>query len=286
MSVCMHPFVSKSDDNVDSTSSCPTSDLRTGPLRSAYWVMKELFDRSLACTLLVLTAPLLFFLMILVRLSSRGPAIYSQLRVGKDGHPFRIYKIRTMHNDCEKQTGPVWAERNDPRVTGLGRWLRRSHLDELPQLINVLRGEMSFVGPRPERPELFDSLQQQIPLFHLRVQVKPGVTGLAQIRQESDRTIRDVRRKLRYDLLYIRKSGLWLDVKLMIATFPRIFGSRFGYLSKQRERLCSDVDTAKEAGAESGIDQSTVLFGEPRVSGNGLATNVSSSDIESHVELR
>ena len=286
MSVCMHPFVSKSDDNVDPSSSCPITDLKTGPLRLAYWVMKELFDRSLACTLLVLTAPLLFFLMVLVRLSSRGPAIYSQLRVGKGGHPFRIYKIRTMHNDCEKKTGPIWAERNDPRVTRLGRWLRRSHLDELPQLINVLKGEMSFVGPRPERPELFDSLQQQIPLFHLRVQVKPGVTGLAQIRQESDRTIRDVRRKLRYDLLYIRKSGLWLDVKLMIATFPRIFGSRFGYLSKQRECLCSDVDTAKEAGAESGIDQSAVLFGEPRVSGNGLTTNVSSSDIESHVELR
>ena len=286
MSVCMHPFVSKSDDNVDPSSSCPITDLKTGPLRLAYWVMKELFDRSLACTLLVLTAPLLFFLMVLVRLSSRGPAIYSQLRVGKGGHPFRIYKIRTMHNDCEKKTGPIWAERNDPRVTRLGRWLRRSHLDELPQLINVLKGEMSFVGPRPERPELFDSLQQQIPLFHLRVQVKPGVTGLAQIRQESDRTIRDVRRKLRYDLLYIRKSGLWLDLKLMIATFPRVFGSRFGYLSKQRERSCGDGGSTKEAGAESGIDQSAVLFGEPRVSGNGLATNVSSSDIESHVELR
>jgi len=286
MSVCMHPFVSKSDDNVDPSSSYPITDLKTGPLRSAYWVMKELFDRSLACTLLILTVPMLFFLMVLVRLSSRGPAIYSQLRVGKGGHPFRIYKIRTMHNDCEKKTGPIWAERNDPRVTRLGRWLRRSHLDELPQLINVLKGEMSFVGPRPERPELFDSLQQQIPLFHLRVQVKPGVTGLAQIRQESDRTIRDVRRKLRYDLLYIRKSGLWLDLKLMIATFPRVFGSRFGYLSKQRERSCGDGDSTKEAGAESGIDQSAVLFGEPRVSGNGLTTNVSSSDIESHVELR
>ena len=252
---------------------------------TGYRVAKRFMDLGLGAMGLVLLGPLLGLIALAVRLDSRGAAIYRQERIGLQGKPFMIYKFRTM--DIDSPTfSPKPTSFDDERITRLGRFLRRSSLDELPQLINVLKGEMSFVGPRPERPELFDSLQQQIPLFHLRVQVKPGVTGLAQIRQESDRTIRDVRRKLRYDLLYIRKSGLWLDLKLMIATFPRVFGSRFGYLSKQRERSCGDGDSTKEAEVESGIDQSAVLFGEPRVSGNGLTTNVSSSDIESHVELR
>ena len=155
-----------------------------------------------------LAAPLILLAMALVKLTSRGPAIYRQVRAGLGGRPFTIYKIRTMAHDCEARTGPVWATADDPRVTPLGRFLRRSHLDELPQLWNVLRGEMSLVGPRPERPEFVAQLQRAIPDYRRRLQVPPGVTGLAQVQLPPDTDLAGVRRKLVYDLYYIRRMEL------------------------------------------------------------------------------
>ena len=142
-----------------------------------------------------------------MRLTSPGPAIYTQKRLGKDGVPFTIYKLRTMRHDCERATGPRWAARRDSRVTPVGRVLRALHLDELPQFWNVLRGDMSLVGPRPERPEIAAVLTQSIPDYPLRLAVRPGLTGLAQVQFPADTDLESVRRKLDADLRYIDRRG-------------------------------------------------------------------------------
>ena len=139
-----------------------------------YVGVKVLLDFALALTLMALTAPLIGLAMILVKLTSRGPAIYSQTRLGKHGFPFTIYKIRTMTNNCETLTGAQWSRPGDSRVTGLGRWLRKTHIDELPQLWNVLRGDMSLIGPRPERPEFLPQLEQAIQHYRQRLTARPG----------------------------------------------------------------------------------------------------------------
>jgi lipopolysaccharide/colanic/teichoic acid biosynthesis glycosyltransferase len=162
-----------------------------------------------------------------VKLTSRGPIFYSQMRVGKNGRPFRLHKIRTMLDDCERTSGPRWATVNDPRVTSIGRFLRSTHLDELPQLWNVIRGQMSLVGPRPERPEFVPSLEKAIPHYCARLLVLPGVTGLAQVHLPADTDLASVRRKLAYDLYYIRQRGLWLDFRLVVCTAVRMVGVPF-----------------------------------------------------------
>src|SRR5206468_10815773 len=138
-------------------------------------------------------------LMLLVRATSRGPAIFKQVRLGRGGRPYALYKIRSMAHDCERLTGPRWATAKDPRVTPLGRFLRRSHLDELPQLWNVIRGEMSLVGPRPERPEFVARLERQVPGYRERLGILPGITGLAQVQLPPDEDLDHVRRKVACD---------------------------------------------------------------------------------------
>ena len=193
-------------------------------LRHRFLLVKEVFDRLLALVGLVVFLPLLALLATLVKLSSRGPAFFIQQRVGKDGSTFGILKLRTMVFDAEQATGPIWAQANDPRITRLGRFLRFSHLDEVPQLLNVIRGEMSLVGPRPERPVFVEQFRHQIPNYEARLTVKPGITGLAQVSHHYDETLRDVKRKLAFDLLYIKKMCLMVDIAILFLTFLRITG--------------------------------------------------------------
>ena len=187
---------------------------------------------------IVLTLPLWILIGLAIRLTSRGPVIYTQTRVGLDqrntgnrpddprrrrdigGRPFKIYKFRTMTVDAEHGTGAVWAAKNDGRVTAVGRWLRQFRLDELPQLINVLRGEMNVVGPRPERPAIVEDLRGKIPDYQGRQRVRPGITGHAQVNLEYDSNLDDVRQKVGYDLDYIARQGFWADLWIMVRTIP------------------------------------------------------------------
>jgi lipopolysaccharide/colanic/teichoic acid biosynthesis glycosyltransferase len=189
------------------------------PARQSWYLpCKAVADWTCALVLLLLTAPVMLLAALLVKLSSSGPAYYSQTRVGKNGRLFTIYKLRTMLHNCESLTGPRWALPGDPRVTWVGRLLRLSHLDELPQLVNVLRGDMSLIGPRPERPEFMPRLHKAIPAYYGRLGVRPGVTGLAQVNLPADTDIDSVRRKLAYDLFYIRRLSFWLDVRILLCT--------------------------------------------------------------------
>ncbi len=218
---------------------------------SRLWA-KELIDRSAALVGLIITAPVLLLLFLLVRLTSRGPAIYAQLRVGRRGQLFHLYKIRSMYHNCERGTGPVWASTNDNRVTPLGKILRATYLDELPQLFNVLKGDMSLVGPRPERPEIMARLRRQFPHdYYGRVLVKPGITGLAQIHQAADIDVDDVRRKLHYDLLYVRRACVWLDLKTIFGTVWMIVTPRKRRTAKSRVRAEQVADVAPISCQES-----------------------------------
>jgi lipopolysaccharide/colanic/teichoic acid biosynthesis glycosyltransferase len=185
---------------------------------------KEVLDRLLGLVLLVLALPVIAILVVAVRLTSRGPGVYRQVREGKNGRIFTMYKLRSMRIDAEAKSGPTWsASGADPRVTWLGFWLRRLHLDELPQLWNVMRGEMALVGPRPERPEFVRILAEQIPGYKDRLVVLPGITGLAQINLPPDSDLDSVRRKLIVDVDYIESSGWWLDVRILFCTLLRMF---------------------------------------------------------------
>jgi lipopolysaccharide/colanic/teichoic acid biosynthesis glycosyltransferase len=198
----------------------------------SYLGVKGVLEFVAALLLLVPAAPLIAFAAVLVKLTSRGPAFYSQTRLGRYGRPYKIYKIRTMEHNCESRTGPQWSTKGDPRVTKVGRFLRRTHLDELPQLWNILRGEMSLVGPRPERPEFAVALERVIPHYRQRMLVKPGVTGLAQVQLPADTDLPSVRRKLAYDLYYVREADLWLDVRITLSTALKVLGVPFGMLRK------------------------------------------------------
>jgi len=189
-----------------------------------YFRWKVWLGRCAAALLLIPALPIIGLLTVLVRLTAPGPGLYRQIRVGAQGHTFALYKIRTMRCDAEAATGPVWAGPNDPRITPLGRWLRRVHLDELPQLFNVLRGEMTLVGPRPERPEFTQYLAGEIPGYMDRYLVPPGITGLAQINLPPDTDVDSVRRKLVLDLEYIRTASLWLDLRILLCTLSRLVG--------------------------------------------------------------
>lgn len=178
-------------------------------------VTKRAFDIALAVVLVVCMTPLLLLLAALIRLSSKGPVLYRQARVGKDGSAFTMMKLRTMQVDAEDSTGPVLASTNDPRVTRLGRALRATRLDEVPQLLNVIRGEMSFVGPRPERPEFVRSFAESIQGYRERLKVRPGLTGYAQVNGEYHTSAAT---KLKYDLAYIYNRSLWLDCKILAST--------------------------------------------------------------------
>ena len=227
MSFAIHPVAGREElaahenENGDSSSEIAPA---------GYFQWKDYGGRLLAMVLFIPGLPMMAITMLLVRLTSPGPAIFRQLRVGRHGRTFTMYKIRTMRVDAEAATGPVWTQLRDPRITPVGRWVRKLHLDEFPQLVNVLRGEMALIGPRPERPEFTRQLAVEVPGYLNRLAVRPGITGLAQINLPPDTDTESVRRKLVLDLIYVREGRLSLDLRILACTFARLFGlkgSRF-----------------------------------------------------------
>jgi lipopolysaccharide/colanic/teichoic acid biosynthesis glycosyltransferase len=213
---------------------------------SPEWLRRGI-NLLLALIAVILLLPVMLLVALLVRFTSQGPVLYTQTRVGLDrrhtilgsqnhrrernlgGRPFTIYKFRTMRVDAEHASGAVWAQQRDPRVTPIGRLLRQYRLDELPQLLNVLQGEMNIVGPRPERPTIFAELREHIAEYPLRQRAKPGITGLAQINHHYDRSLEDVRTKVHYDLEYIRRQSVTEDFRIMLKTVPVILLRRGGW---------------------------------------------------------
>jgi len=180
--------------------------------------LKRAIDILVSLCVLIIGIPFWLIIAILIKLDSRGPVLYKQVRVGKNGKNFKILKFRSMHSEAEKHSGPVWARKNDPRVTRVGKFLRKTHLDEIPQFINVLKGDMSLVGPRPERPYFVEKLVKEIPVYSHRHRVRPGITGWAQIKHKYDESIDDVRAKVKYDLFYIENISWRLDLKILLNT--------------------------------------------------------------------
>jgi len=196
-----------------------------GPRRNrVFW--QSVYSFVLALLATIVTAPIMLLVAIIVKLSSPGPVFFRQSRVGRDGVPFMVYKFRSMYADAEAATGAVWATKDDPRVTAAGRWLRKLRLDELPQLLNVVRGEMSIVGPRPERPEFVETLTEQIPYYRQRHCVKPGITGWAQINLKYSDSLEDTIKKLEYDLYYIKNLAVTLDAYIIFHTVKVMLLSR------------------------------------------------------------
>jgi lipopolysaccharide/colanic/teichoic acid biosynthesis glycosyltransferase len=186
--------------------------------RKSFRAFKRVLDPVLALTAIAICSPLFIVIAFLVRITSEGPVIYLQERVGKRGKSFMMFKFRTMSVDAEKGIGAVWAKQNDPRVTQVGGILRTTHFDELPQLLNVLKGEMSIVGPRPERPQIVKDLRKSIVDYDKRLAVLPGITGLSQVLHRADESINDVRKKVKYDLLYIKKMCWLMELRVMTST--------------------------------------------------------------------
>jgi exopolysaccharide biosynthesis polyprenyl glycosylphosphotransferase len=192
------------------------------------WTMRiqAVYSFVLGCVGAILSAPIMALVYIVVKLTSPGPSIFKQKRVGQNGVDFFLYKFRSMYVDAEARTGPVWASKNDPRITPVGRWLRMLRLDELPQFFNVIRGDMALVGPRPERPEFCAVLEKQIPFYHQRHVVKPGITGWAQINHKYAETIEDTSTKLEYDLYYVKHLAPALDAYIIFHTLKVMVLSR------------------------------------------------------------
>ncbi len=215
--------------------------------RSRSEILNRVVNILIACIALVILSPIMILVAIAIKLTSRGPVFYSQTRVGLDrrrsridalydrrqqdsgGRIFTIYKFRSMYIDAEQQSGAVWAQRNDPRVTLVGRFLRRTRIDELPQLVNVIRGDMNIVGPRPERPSIFARLREDISEYPLRQRARPGITGWAQINHSYDSSIEDVRTKVRYDLEYHERQSLAEDLRIMVSTVPVMLFKKGGW---------------------------------------------------------
>ena len=195
--------------------------LTTHLARRYFAAAKEVADVILGFIACVGCLPVLAVCAVVIKLSSKGPILHTQVRVGKDGKLFTMYKLRTMHVHAESGSGPVWAQSNDPRVIRACRWMRRCHADELPQLINVIKGEMSLVGPRPERPEILAKLEEVYPEVRQRLSVRPGITGLAQIRNGYDTDIEAFRHKLEADLEYIERRRWSEEFRILAATFTR-----------------------------------------------------------------
>jgi len=205
----------------------PVISLRATPLVGWNRVMKRAMDMALAALALVVLAPLMLVIAALVKLTSYGPVLFSQERMGLDGRVFRVWKFRTMRADAEDASGPVWAVADDPRRTMVGGLLRRLSLDELPQLLNVLRGEMSLVGPRPERPVFIDEFRRHVPRYMLRHMVRAGITGWAQVNGWRGNT--SIEQRIQYDLYYIENWSLLLDLKILALTFVRGFAHKNAY---------------------------------------------------------
>lgn len=189
-------------------------------------IMKRSADVALSLVGIILVLPLLPFVALGIKVTSPGPILFRQVRVGQGDRPFVLYKFRSMRADAEKASGAVWAQKDDPRVTRFGKFLRTSRLDELPQLYNVLRGDMSLVGPRPERPEFVDKLKEVIPYYSERHFVKPGVTGWAQVKYPYGASVDDAIEKLRYDLYYIKNMSMLLDIIIVLETIKVVLFGR------------------------------------------------------------
>jgi lipopolysaccharide/colanic/teichoic acid biosynthesis glycosyltransferase len=213
---------------------------------NVYESVKPWLDIVLAAPALLISAPIILFCMAVMRLTSRGPWIYAQKRLGLRGKPFTIYKIRTMYDDSERHCGPTWSLPGDPRITRVGRILRWTHFDELPQLLNVLKGDMSLVGPRPERPEFLDQLERALPNYRRRLVVRPGLTGLAQVQQPPDTSVASVRRKLNYDICYVEQMSLWLDIRLMLGTVLKCLGVPFIWIGRILQLPGPKIHVARE----------------------------------------
>ncbi|MBM4175174.1 MAG: sugar transferase [Ignavibacteria bacterium] len=187
--------------------------------------IKRTIDLFVSTLILIITSPVLILVSLSIKIDSKGPVFYKQIRVGKDGKEFKVYKFRSMLQDAEKLSGPVWSQKNDPRITRVGRFIRTVRLDEVPQFINIFQGHMSLVGPRPERPFFVEKLSQEIPLYKRRLKVRPGITGWAQVKHKYDENIEDVKKKLQYDLYYIENISLRMDFKILFRTiFVVLFG--------------------------------------------------------------
>lgn len=189
---------------------------------ASYFRVKAAVDRMITVILAVPAMPLMLLVTLAILLLDGRPVLYRQVRVGKQGKAFWIWKFRTMRTNAEAETGAVWSSQCDPRVTSLGRWLRRSHLDELPQFFNILAGDMNLIGPRPERPEFAEQLARELPNYDKRTAIRPGITGLAQLRLGYDQSVADVRKKLKLDLHYIHTATFSKDLGLLIRTVPYV----------------------------------------------------------------
>lgn len=187
--------------------------------------VKRTLDILFSLLVLIITFPVTFVTAILIKVESKGDIIFKQKRTGQNGKDFNVYKFRSMVQDAEIKSGPVWSTKDDPRITKIGKFIRKVRIDEIPQMFNILKGEMSLVGPRPERPFFVDKLAKEIPLYRRRLKVRPGVTGWAQVKHKYDESIEDVHTKLRYDLFYIENMSLRMDFKILFRTiFVVIFG--------------------------------------------------------------
>jgi lipopolysaccharide/colanic/teichoic acid biosynthesis glycosyltransferase len=190
--------------------------------RAGYFRIKSAVDRLITAILTVIALPVMLLVAAAILLLDGRPVFYRQIRMGKHGREFWIWKFRTMRPDAESSTGAVWSSTSDPRITPLGRWLRCSHLDELPQFFNILAGDMNLVGPRPERPEFVNELARELPDYTQRTVVRPGITGLAQLRLGYDHSVSDVQKKVKLDLQYIRSASFSQDVRLLAHTLPYV----------------------------------------------------------------
>jgi exopolysaccharide biosynthesis polyprenyl glycosylphosphotransferase len=188
-------------------------------------ILRRLLSLAVSFLALVICLPFIPLIILAVRLSSPGPVFFSQTRVGQRGRPFTAYKFRTMRQDAEAN-GAVWASKDDPRVTPIGGFMRKTRLDEIPQLWNVLRGDMAFVGPRPERPEFVQWLSKDIPFYDLRHMIRPGITGWAQVRYQYGASLEETKRKLEYDLYYVKHQSIGLDLLIMFETIKTIIRRR------------------------------------------------------------
>jgi Undecaprenyl-phosphate glucose phosphotransferase len=212
---------------VEDLDGIPVISLAETPIQGWSWVQKRTIDVLVSAALLTLAAVPFAIIALLIKLTSKGPVFYNQERMGLDGKPFTMYKFRSMRVDAEKETGPVWANPNDPRRTALGSILRRFSVDELPQLVNVLKGDMSLVGPRPERPRFVQEFKERIPQYMLRHKVKSGMTGWAQVNGWRGNT--SIEKRIEHDLYYIENWTLGLDFKILWLTFWRVFLHRHAY---------------------------------------------------------
>ncbi|PHR95883.1 MAG: hypothetical protein COA78_29440 [Blastopirellula sp.] len=258
-----------------------------GPSAVGYIKLKDLLDRILAAIMLVPAFPMIVALIVVVRLTSRGPGIFKQARVGKDGKNYTMYKLRSMTVDAETKTGPAWSQgASDPRTTFVGKILRKLYLDELPQLFNVVKGEMSLIGPRPERPEFVQILGTDIPGYLNRLAIKPGITGLAQINLPADSDLDSVKKKLVLDTEYIQTAGFFLDLRILLCTALKLIAIKgttaISLMNLKREVTLIGDPTSEDATAKGVVSLKEALGAEK----NGLKHEVNFNGTESSKELR